>query len=122
MTETLDPIVTVTPSPDPGPGGRTSRGAGQVGSALVFIELWKAFGWLGADRWNADEAAARWPAITGTAIFLIVAAHNIVNWWTTRNQPKPPPAGVEVRAEAGSSMLVVLLLVLLILVLVGAIR
>lgn len=92
------PDVQVTPDPAPGPGARVSRTTGQVGGVLVFVDLWQAFDWFGADSWTAEQAATRWPAITAVAYFLVSVAHNTWNWWNTRNRPAPIPNAVTVEA------------------------
>lgn len=99
----LTPTVTVTPDPAPGPGARVSRTSGQVGGALVLIELAQAFGWFGSDTWTADQAAQRWPAITGTMLFLIAVGHNVWNWWRARDTARALPGAVTVEAEHGQS-------------------
>lgn len=72
--------------PVPGPGARVSRTAGQLGGATVFIELWQAFGWFGADTWTADQSAQRWPALTASIVFGVSIVHNVVNWWVSRRR------------------------------------
>lgn len=42
----------------PGPGARFMRTGGQLGGALVLLELWVAFGWLGADSWSERQSLA----------------------------------------------------------------
>jgi hypothetical protein len=86
---TTDPDAFATLSsatPAPTPGQRISRGVGQAGGGLVFIELWQAFGWFGADSWTQDQAMQRWPAVTATAIVVIGALHNLGNWLAERRQ------------------------------------
>lgn len=68
----------------PGPGARVTRTAGQVGGATVLIDMWFAFGWLGADRWTPDQAAARWPAITAAVVFAVAVGQNLAGWWRER--------------------------------------
>jgi hypothetical protein len=88
MSDAAPQADTTTPpgAPTPGPGTRVSRSAGHAGGALVLIELWRAFGWAGADHWSVEQAAQRWPAITATAAFGIAAVHNVVNWLCERNR------------------------------------
>lgn len=124
MTDT--PSVLVTADPAPGPGARVSRTSGQVGGALVFVELWQAFGWFGADTWTAEQAAQRWPAITGVIYFLISVGHNVWNWWTTRERTTVPNAvtvqAVEPVGEGGVTevgLLVAVVLVVLLVVLLA---
>lgn len=114
MTEVL-----VTPDPAPGPGARVSRTSGQVGGALVLVELWQAFGWFGADTWTAEQAAQRWPAIIGTLYFLISVGHNVWNWWRSKDHAAAVPGAVTVQAvdEAGQAQIAwVLVIVLLVIV------
>lgn len=83
-----DASIELTADPAPGPGARFGRGVAQNGGVLVFIDLWQAFGWFGADHWTGDEAAKRWPAIYAAALVVVLAGHNAFNWWTrerTRN-------------------------------------
>jgi hypothetical protein len=68
-------------NPAPGPAARVGRTAGQGGGVVIFINLWQAFGWMGADTWTAEQAAQRWPAITAAAIGLVSIAQNAWNWW-----------------------------------------
>jgi hypothetical protein len=96
-----DTSVVVTPDPAPGPGARVSRTSGQVGGALVLVELWQAFGWFGAGGWSAEQSAQRWPAITGTVLFLISVVHNVWNWWRSRDAAQTVPRAVTVEAVDG---------------------
>ena len=66
--------------PTPGPGARFTRGAAQGGTALAFVNLWNAFGWLGADTWTKEEAALRWPAITAVVTMVVVGGQNLFNY------------------------------------------
>lgn len=86
ITVPIQPVLmsALTSDPMPGPGARTARGAGQLGGVTVFINLWQAFDWFGADRWTAAQASERWPAIFAVTTFSVVAAHNAVNWWSAR--------------------------------------
>lgn len=77
---TGEALAILQQGPTPGPGGRVSRSAGQLGGATVLVELWQAFGWFGASEWTAEEAAQRWPAITATLVFAVVVGHNVANW------------------------------------------
>lgn len=82
--ELAEAAVLVAPGPAPGPAARFSRTAGQGGGALVVVQLWQAFGWLGADGWSAEEAAARWPAVTAAVLLAVSGAQNLANWWRGR--------------------------------------
>ena len=75
-----------------GPGARVSRTAGQAGGALVLIELWQAFGWLGAADWTAEQSAQRWPALSASLLFAIATAQNAVGWWRGRVASRRPAA------------------------------
>lgn len=98
MTD-ITPTLEVRADPTPTAGQRVARTAGQSGGVVVFIELWQAFGWFGADHWTADQAAQRWPAIFAAALLVVAAVHNGVNWWRTdRLQPARPPQAVTVSA------------------------
>ena len=93
MTDT--PTVTVTPEPAPGPGGRVGRTAGQVGGVVTIIDLWLAFGWLGADDWTERQVLA----VSAVAYLVVSAGHNLVNWWhRERNRAVPPTSAVTVEA------------------------
>lgn len=94
MTDTA--AVTVTPSTAPGPGGRMQRSVGQIAGSQLIVELWLAFGWLGADAWTERQVLA----VSGVAYFAAAAGHNLWNWYSTRNQPPLPPAAVEIAAVA----------------------
>lgn len=96
MTDTAG--VTITPSTAPGPGGRVSRMTGQIGGAVVLLDLVREFAWLGSGGWNEGQ----WLAFSAATYWVIGAAHNLWNWWQARNQPKPPPASVEVSAVAAA--------------------
>lgn len=78
MTDTA--TVTVEPSPAPGPGGRVSRMSGQIGGSVVLLDLWLAFGWLGADGWTERQLLA----VSAVTYWLIGASHNVFNWWQSR--------------------------------------
>lgn len=88
------PTVTVTPTTDPGPGGRMQRAVGQIAGSQIFLELWFAFGWFGSEKWSERQTLA----VSSATYFTAAAGHNLVNWWKARNQPKAPPATVEVTA------------------------
>lgn len=114
MPDAISATLELAADPAPGPGTRVARTGGQVGGVIVIIDLWQAFGWFGADTWTAEQAAARWPAISATLYFAVAVAHNLYNWWRTErirplesvtvsgsgdvlgsappSQPKPPRA------------------------------
>lgn len=99
MTEA---VVEVSPQAAPTAGQRVARGAGHSGGVLIVIELWQAFEWFGADGWTADEAAARWPAVTAAAIFAVVVVHNIINWLKER-QTRTVARAVTVEASTAEA-------------------
>lgn len=117
----------VITSEAPGPGARFSRSAGQGGGALVVIELWQAFGWLGAGGWTAEQSAQRWPALTAALTLVLVAGHNAWNWWRSRPNEIAVEGTVDLdalpAADGGRTDLVTILIVialaLIILALVG---
>lgn len=74
-------VLSAVANPAPGPAARFGRTAGQGGGVVIFLNLWQAFGWLGADTWTAEQAAARWPAITAAGIAVVSGAQNLWNWW-----------------------------------------
>ena len=91
------PVLTFVPSPTA--GQRVQRTVGQAGSVLVFIQLWQAFGWSGANGWSAEEAALRWPALTAAGYVLVAGAQNLVNWWRTERVTVAEPSSITVTAE-----------------------
>lgn len=82
MTATEPALVELEANPAPGPGSRTSRTAGQVGGALVLLDLVVAFGWFGADTWTERQAMTA----TAAAVFLLAALQNGFNWWRNERQ------------------------------------
>lgn len=91
-------VLTAVANPAPGPAARVGRTAGQGGGVVIFINLWQAFGWVGADTWTAEQAAQRWPAITAAAIAVVSIAQNAWNWW--RSERISTTESVTVTAEA----------------------
>lgn len=81
-------LVEVDATPAPGPGQRVARAGGQTGAASIGLQLVIAFGWWGADTWTPEQTAAA----TAAAIFAVGAAHNLYNWWTSRQRLETPPA------------------------------
>jgi hypothetical protein len=59
---------------NPGPAARIQRTAGQVGAITVLFQLWFAFGWFGADHWDAQKSSAA----TATAAVVASAIQNII--------------------------------------------
>lgn len=86
--------MTVQPTtPAPGPGSRVTRTAGQLGGALVLIELWIAFGWLGAGDWTDRQTLA----VYAVSAFAVAAAQNLLNARSGQVEVAPiEPAAVEV--------------------------
>lgn len=74
-------VVSAVANPAPGPAARVGRTAGQGGGVVIFISLWRAFGWVGADTWTAVQAAERWPSITAALVFAVAGVQNAWNWW-----------------------------------------
>lgn len=79
-------------APQPTPGARVTRSAGQIGGAAIIMSLWLSFGWFGADGWNDAQVLSATSAVT----FVVSALQNALNWWTARQNPPveqgPPPA------------------------------
>ena len=93
-TTGLPKIDTEAVRAEPTAGQRVSRTAGQGGGVLVLVQLWQAFGWLGASSWTAEQAAARWPAITAALVRAGAGAQTAFNWWRGRAEVAPsPPRG-----------------------------
>lgn len=65
------------------------RSVGQGGTAVIFVQLWQAFGWFGASGWDVEDANARWPAITASLYVAIAAAQNLIGWWRSTRNPTP---------------------------------
>lgn len=94
-------VLSAVANPAPGPAARFGRSVGQGGGVVIFINLWQAFGWIGADSWTAEQAAMRWPAITAAGYGLVSGVQNLWNWWrserirsaesiTVTAEPSPP--------------------------------
>jgi hypothetical protein len=88
------PTVQVTPEPAPTAGGRFGRSAGQMGGVVVLLDLWLAFGWLGADGWSERQVLA----VTAASYLVASGLHNLVNWWRTERHVHAAPPAVTVRA------------------------
>lgn len=80
MTDSL----TTGPDPAPSPAARVTRAAGHGGAGLILVDLWRAFGWFGADNWTAEQAQERWPVLTVTVVFVMAASHNLLNHLRSR--------------------------------------
>lgn len=66
----------------PGPGARVTRTAGQVGGAVVVLELAEAFSWFGSGRWSADQ----WRAVTAAGVFAVSVGQNVAGWFRERGR------------------------------------
>lgn len=93
------PVLTVVPNNQPTAGQRMQRTTGQAGSVLVVIQLWQAFGWLGADAWTAEQAGLRWPALTAAGYVAVAGVQNAINWWRNERTVVSDPSSVTVTAE-----------------------
>lgn len=90
MTDFEPAVVETTVPPPPGPGGRVQRTAGQVGSAVVLLDLLLAFGWFGSDEWSGEQVSA----VTAAVVFVIAGLHNLYEHFSAR-----PAAAVVVDVE-----------------------
>lgn len=77
------------PVPAPGPSARIQRTAGQVGSVLVLLELWLAFGWFGSGGWTERQVLA----VTAFAVVAASAAQNAIGHLRGRTEIAPVETG-----------------------------
>jgi hypothetical protein len=95
--DTIEPTVSVTADPAPGPGRRVERSAGQAGGTLILLELILSFELFGSGDWTGRQVAA----VTAALLFTIAAIHNLANW--IRSERQSALQAVTVMAEATPS-------------------